>query len=79
MQLWSWILTAVGVTGLFLAGRGGWAGWAVGLGVQVLWLAYAIVTKQYGFIVSAFAYGWVNVVNIQRVIKRRRADAAASN
>jgi hypothetical protein len=62
----------VGVTGLFLAGRGGWHGWAIGLAAQVLWFAYAIVTKQYGFIVSAIAYGWVNIVNIKKALKRRR-------
>jgi hypothetical protein len=63
MQLWSWVLTAVGVTGLYFAGkRKAWA-WLIGLGAQVLWLAYAVTTKQYGFIVSAGAYGWVYTRN----------------
>lgn len=60
---WSWVLTAVGVTGLYLAGRKVWWAWFVGLGAQVLWVAYALATKQYGFIVAAFAYGWVYAVN----------------
>lgn len=63
MSLWSWVLTAVGVTGLYLAGRKVWWAWFVGLGAQFLWLAYAIVTRQYGFVVSAFAYGWVYAKN----------------
>jgi hypothetical protein len=56
---WSWLLTAVGVTGLYFAGRKMWQGWIVGLSAQVLWVSYAIATKQWGFIVSAFAYGSV--------------------
>lgn len=60
---WSWLLTAVGVLGLYLAGRKLWWAWLIGLGAQVLWIAYAITTKQYGFIVSALAYGWVYAKN----------------
>ena len=56
---WSWLLTAVGVFGLYMAGRKVWWAWLIGLGAQVLWLAYAVSTRQYGFIVSAVAYGWV--------------------
>lgn len=59
MAYWSYILTAVGVFGLWLAGRKSKFGWAVGLGAQVLWLSYAVTTEQWGFIVSAVAYGWV--------------------
>lgn len=61
--LWSWVLTVVGVTGLLLAGSKRKVGWAIGLGAQVLWLAYALATEQYGFIVSAFAYGAVYTRN----------------
>lgn len=58
-QWWSWILTAVGVLGIWLAGRKLTAGWAVGFGAQALWIAYAVATRQWGFIVSALAYGTV--------------------
>lgn len=76
MQLWSWALMAVGVTGLFLAGRGGWLGWAIGIFAQLLWFVYALVTRQYGFIVSAIAYGVVNAINLRKAIKKQRdADA----
>ena len=61
--LWSWVLTAVGVTGLYFAGRKVWWAWLIGLSAQVLWLAYAVATEQYGFVVSAFAYGWVYARN----------------
>ena len=40
---WSYILTAIGVFGLWLAGRKDWRGWRVGLSAQVLWLAYVLL------------------------------------
>lgn len=60
---WSWLLTAVGITGLLVAGTKRKAGWAVGLGAQVLWIAYALATNQLGFLVSALAYGSVYAHN----------------
>lgn len=63
---WSWVLAAVGVTGLYLAGRKIWWAWLIGLAAQVLWVAYALATAQYGFLVSAFAYGWVYALNARR-------------
>lgn len=60
---WSWLLTAVGVFGLYLAGRKVWWAWFIGLGAQALWIAYATATAQYGFYVSALAYGLVYLKN----------------
>lgn len=64
-QWWSWLLTAVGVFGLWLAGRHSPWGWAVGIGAQLLWFAYAVHTRQWGFIVSCLAYGWVYLRNFR--------------
>lgn len=61
--LWSYVLTIVGVTGLYLAGRKVWWAWYIGLAAQGLWAAYAVTTRQWGFLVSAFAYGWVYLRN----------------
>ena len=63
MEYWSWLLTAVGVTGLYFAGRKRALGWGIGLSAQVLWVGYAISTEQYGFLASACAYGWVYAKN----------------
>lgn len=52
---WSWLLTAIGVLGLWLAGNHNRLGWAVGLCAQGFWVGYALSTGQYGFIVSALA------------------------
>lgn len=60
--MWSVALTTIGVTGLFLVTRKLRLGFAVGIAVQVLWIFYAIVTRQWGFIASALAYGTVNAL-----------------
>ena len=39
----------------------------IGLSAQGVWMAYAVSTQQWGFIVSAFAYGWVYALNISRM------------
>lgn len=55
-MLWSYVLGAIGILGIYLAGKRNLWGWAIGLGAQGLWLIYAIVTAQYGFIFTAVAY-----------------------
>jgi len=62
-QCGSWLLTAVGAFGLYLAGKRDRRGWIVGIGAQSLWIAYATATKQWGFYASALAYGWVYIKN----------------
>ena len=62
-MIWSFVLAAVGVLGLYVAGRRLWWGWAIGLGAQSLWVVYAIATRQWGFIASAIAYGCVYTRN----------------
>ncbi|WP_211250807.1 hypothetical protein [Mycetocola saprophilus] len=65
MEFWSYLLTAVGILGLWLAGGKNRAGWAVGLAAQVLWVAFALTTHQYGFLLSAVAYGTVYIRNFR--------------
>ncbi|MGW1059379.1 hypothetical protein [Micromonospora rubida] len=65
-QWWSWALTAIGLTGWWLTGRRMWQGWAVAIAVQILWLAYALATAQYGFIVASVAYGALAAHNLRR-------------
>jgi nicotinamide riboside transporter PnuC len=58
-MLWSYSLAAIGILGIYLAGRRNLWGWAIGVGAQALWIVYAIATGQFGFIVSAIAYSVV--------------------
>ena len=69
---WSVGLAAIGILGIYLAGRKNLWGWAVGVGAQLLWIAYAIATAQWGFILSALAYGWVYGLNWWRWARERR-------
>ena len=59
--MWSWLLAVIGVTGIFFVGRKSIWGWFVLLFNEVLWMAYAIYTDQYGFIFSALAYAAVYI------------------
>lgn len=77
-QLWSWMLAAVGILGIWLAGRKQRAGWLVGVAAQLLWIAYAITTRQWGFLVTAFAYGAVYIRNWLRWGREARTPAPAS-
>ena len=61
MQYWSWILVAIGVTGIFFVGRKTIWGWLILCVNECLWIVYAVMTDQYGFIVGAIIYGIVYV------------------
>jgi len=54
--MWSWVLAVLGITGIFLVGRKTIWGWLVLCANEILWVTYALVTKQYGFIAMAVAY-----------------------
>lgn len=58
-MFWSIILAAGGIFGIYLAGKKNNLGWLLGLMMQLLWIVYALVTKQYGFILSAIAYSLI--------------------
>jgi hypothetical protein len=57
----SWVLAVIGVAGIYFVGRKDKWGWNVLLFNEALWITYAIITKQYGFIVSALAYAAVYI------------------
>lgn len=63
-MIWSFVLAAVGIAGIYLAGRKSKWGWGLGLAAQVLWLVFALTTAQYGFILTAVAYGAVYAKNL---------------
>lgn len=71
--MWSWILTAVGLTGFVLAGRRIWWAWYVNIACQALWLTYALTTNQFGFVVASAVY---TVVFTQNAIRWTREHLA---
>lgn len=54
--MWSFVLTAVGLFGFWLAGKKVWWAWYVNMACQFIWLPYAIVTKQWPFIAGSAVY-----------------------
>lgn len=56
--LWSYALAAIGVTGLLIAAHRAKIGWWFNVVAQVAWLAYGLATRQWGFVVTAFAYAF---------------------
>lgn len=61
MEYWSWILATIGVAGIYFVGKKTIWGWFVLLFNEIIWVTYAIITEQYGFIVSAIAYAAVYI------------------
>jgi hypothetical protein len=55
-QILSWVVGAVGITGFFLAGKRVWWAWYVNIGCQAIWVAFAIVSNNYAFLITAFFY-----------------------
>lgn len=70
--IWSYLLTAVGLVGLWFTIRKNPVGFLIAVGAQILWVTYAVVTHQWGFIVSAAAYGSFNLVGWLRWRREER-------
>ena len=70
---WSWILSAVGLLGFFLAGSKVWWAWYVNIFNQVIWTVYAIATEQWGFLVGTAFYFVVFIRNAVKWTKEHRA------
>jgi hypothetical protein len=73
-QLWSWCLAAVGIGALLLAATRPRAGWTLAIAVQALWVTYAVVTRQWGFIASAGAYA----IAYARLLRRARPSVPST-
>lgn len=73
---WSFSLTTIGVTGLVLVYRSqSLVGPLIGLAVQFLWIAYAVATAQWWFLLSAVTYGGANVYGLMKRHKASRKVA----
>lgn len=72
--VWSVVLAVIGILGIYLAGNKSRWGWALGFWAQILWAVFAMVTGQYGFILSSVAYGWVYGRNYLRWRKETKSQ-----
>lgn len=68
----SLVLAGAGCTGLWLAGKGSWYGWGVGLAVQPVWAAYALLTHGYGLLLTCLMYGTVYTKNLLKWRRERQ-------
>jgi hypothetical protein len=72
---WSYLLAAIGIAGLLIAANAPRVGWWFNIAAQLVWITYAVATRQWGFLASAFGYG----VAYARLLRRAyRAPAATS-
>jgi hypothetical protein len=78
MVVWSFLLAAIGILGLVLAGHKLKIGWAIGFFAQIIWIVFALVTHQWGFIASALAYGFVYARNWWRWYAEELAEEMQS-
>lgn len=70
---WSWLLAALSLVSTTLIGRKITAGWAVAALSQVVWLAYSVLTEQYGFAASSVVYF---VIQVHSFVRWTRDDRA---
>lgn len=77
---WSFALTTIGVVGLALVYRRSTSiiGPGIGLGVQLLWVAYSVATGQWWFLLSAFTYGAVNIYGLRTRLAQRKPRPAVA-
>lgn len=81
---WSWLLTGTQVVALWAAGTSrGW-GWILGAAVQLPWIAYAVLTGQFGFIPGCAVSAAVQTASFVRhghgpvVLPMPRPDASST-
>lgn len=67
----SYILSAVSLTSLWLMGNKNKLGIVVGLVGQILWLTYALMLKQYGLIIGVVAYTIIHIRNLLKWIREK--------
>jgi len=63
MDLWSFILAGLGIAQITLTGKKKRVGWLIGLLTSCIWMVFAIVTQQYGFVVSSIIFGYIHIKN----------------
>lgn len=67
-----WVVTIIGVIGFYLAGKKVWWAWYVNIANQVLWLIFAVVTEQWGFLIGIPLYMSVFIKNAVDWTKEHR-------
>jgi len=72
---WAWLLTSLQVLALWAAGRRLWWAWLLGAGVQPVWIVYAVLTSQQGFVPGCVVSSAVQLRNFLRAGQPRPRPA----
>ena len=62
---WSWLLAAMGVSGMYFVGKKRWEAFLWLIVMECLWIVFALQTGTYGFIVGSLAYIVVYLRNVK--------------
>lgn len=77
-RLWPWLLTGLQVLALWAAGWRHWWGWLLGGSIQIPWIAYAVMTTQFGFIPGCLVSACVQIYgSLRNGTRPRRLEAVA--
>jgi hypothetical protein len=79
IQILTWVMTTVGLTGFLFAGKKKWWAWYINLACQILWIVYAFATGQPAFLVSAAVFSVIFAANAYRWTKDELASKKLRN
>lgn len=69
---WSWILSCIGMVGMYAVGHKVWWSFVILALNECLWIAFSISTHTYGFILGAVAY---IAIHMKNMLKWQKEDA----
>lgn len=73
-DIFSYIVTFVGLLGFWLAGRKVWWAWYVNIINQFAWVAFALITEYYAFLIGTMFYMFVFTRNAVLWTKNRNTE-----
>ena len=74
--MWAWALSFLGLLGTYFTSKKYWWGWLYLFLLNFAWVAYALFTKQYGFLLASVVYG---ILYLRTMLKWRRDESAPSD
>jgi hypothetical protein len=77
-EVWSWLAASLSIIGLWLSGHNPRVGWAYGICIQAVWVAYGLDTGQSGMLMLSFAFVVIYSRNLFRWRGTRFVRAAAA-
>jgi len=76
--MWSFILAAGSIGGLWIISKRPGLGWAWTLIMEFLWITYSILNKQWGFMVLCICYAIVYTYNLYKARRNNEQVLAIS-